>query len=166
MNKKIFRRFAAIRKFINVATMAFLCASGVSSVTAAAVEDVPEESGVSISQEIEEAENTPAPASADAISAPRGRQQGMIVQLADVTTVTTAPAAGDDGSGSYAKVFDFFIKWIRRIGVAVALIGAVMFGFSFKNNDAEQKQNGLMTMASGFIVAAIVTIVDYFDLFS
>lgn len=163
MNKKIFRRFAAIRKFINVATMAFLCASGVSSVTAAAVEDVPEESGVSISQEIEEAENTPAPASADAISAPRGRQQGMIVQLADATT---APAAGDDGSGSYAQVFNFFIKWIRRIGVAVALIGAVMFGFSFKNNDAEQKQNGLMTMASGFIVAAIVTIVDYFDLFS
>lgn len=84
-------------------------------------------------------------------------------------------AAGDGGEAasgsttadtSYNKVINFFITWIRRIGAMVALVGAVMFGLAIKNNDAEQKQNGLLTMVAGFVVVAITAAVDMFDLFS
>lgn len=84
-------------------------------------------------------------------------------------------AAGDGGESasgsttadtSYNKVINFFIIWIRRIGAIVGLVGAVMFGLAIKNNDAEQKQNGLLTMVSGFVVVAITAAVDMFDLFS
>lgn len=84
-------------------------------------------------------------------------------------------AAGDGGESasgsttadtSYNKVINFFITWIRRIGAMVALVGAVMFGLAIKNNDAEQKQNGLLTMVAGFVVVAITAAVDMFDLFS
>lgn len=77
-----------------------------------------------------------------------------------------------EGSGSssadasYTKVINFFITWIRRIGALIALIGAVMFGLAIKNNDADQKQNGVLTMVAGFVVIAITTAVDMFDLFS
>ena len=77
-----------------------------------------------------------------------------------------------EGSGSssadasYTKVINFFITWIRRIGALVALVGAVMFGLAIKNNDSDQKQNGLLTMVAGFVVIAITTAVDMFDLFS
>lgn len=84
-------------------------------------------------------------------------------------------AAGDGGESasgsttadtSYNKVINFFITWIRRIGAMVALVGAVMFGLAIKNNDADQKQNGLLTMVAGFVVVAITAAVDMFDLFS
>ena len=53
-----------------------------------------------------------------------------------------------------------------QIGAFVALVGAVTFGLAIKNNDAEQKQNGLLTMIAGFVVVAITAAVDMFDLFT
>ena len=41
-----------------------------------------------------------------------------------------------------------------------------MFGLAIKNNDAEQKQSGLMTMVAGFVVWAICAAIDMFDLFT
>ena len=55
---------------------------------------------------------------------------------------------------------------LAQICEFVALVGAVMFGLAIKNNDAEQKQNGLLTMIAGFVVVAITAAVDMFDLFS
>lgn len=79
-------------------------------------------------------------------------------------------AAGNSGSAgadnSYQNVVTFFVTWIRRIGALVALVGAVMFGLAIKNNDAEQKQSGLLTMVAGFVVVAITAAVDMFDLFA
>lgn len=74
------------------------------------------------------------------------------------------------GSGTaedaYESTMDFFLTWIRRIGAAIALIGAIMFGLAIKNDDAERKQQGLMTLAAGFVVWAICSAADMFDLFS
>lgn len=66
----------------------------------------------------------------------------------------------------YQSVITFFVTWIRRIGAMVALVGAVMFALAIKNNDAEQKQNGLLTMVAGFVVVAITAAVNMFDLFT
>ena len=60
----------------------------------------------------------------------------------------------------------FFGTWISRIGGLVAFIGAIMFALAIKNNDAEQKQAGLITMIAGFIVAALCAASSMFDLFS
>ena len=80
--------------------------------------------------------------------------------MLDVTTTTYS----DDTA--YNTVINFFIKWLRRIGALVALVGGIMFALAIKNNDAEQKQNGLMTLVAGFVAVAICTGADMFDLFS
>ena len=96
----------------------------------------------------------------------------MLNNVGDADFVLLAGGGEGSGSGSdeadasFSKVVNFFITWIRRIGALVAFIGAVMFGLAIKNNDAEQKQSGLLTMIAGFVVVAICYAVDMFDLFS
>lgn len=79
-------------------------------------------------------------------------------------------AGGSSGSttadSAYSNVINFFITWLRRIGAMVALVGAIMFGLAIKNNDADQKQNGLLTMVAGFVVFAVCLAADMFDLFT
>jgi len=78
-----------------------------------------------------------------------------------------AGGGGGGGSeGAYEEVVQFFLTWFTRIGMLVGLVGAIMFGFAIKNNDAEQKQTGLLTMVAGFVVAAIVGAADMFNLFA
>ena len=94
----------------------------------------------------------------------------VLFTIAVVTSLTalTAFAAGGAGGGSeaaYKSTIEFFITWIRRIGMMVAFVGAIMFALAIKNNDAEQKQAGLITMIAGFIVAALCAASDMFNLF-
>ncbi|HOA00020.1 hypothetical protein [Ruminococcus sp.] len=67
---------------------------------------------------------------------------------------------------AYENIMDFIITWIRRLGAAVALFGGIMLGLALKNNEADQKENGIKTMIAGFVVFAICGAVDMFDLFS
>jgi hypothetical protein len=67
---------------------------------------------------------------------------------------------------AYENTIDFFITWIRRVGAAIAFIGAIMFALAIKNDDAERKQAGLMTLAAGFVVWAVCAAADMFDLFT
>lgn len=86
-----------------------------------------------------------------------------------VPMVATTPAGTGTTSSAdstYKTVINFLIVWLRRVGVAVALVGAIMFGFAIKNNDADAKQNGLLTLVAGFVVAAICQAADMFDLFT
>lgn len=75
-------------------------------------------------------------------------------------------ADGEGGGGvsnsasSFDTVVGFIVTWVQRIGYVLAFIGAVQFGFAWKNDDAEAKQRGLMTLASGFIVVAICIAYD------
>ena len=97
-----------------------------------------------------------------------------------VNAVTVMPLANDannndngnneneddtTGDEAYKSVIGFFVKWFKRIGMIVAFVGAIMFGLAIKNNDAEQKQSGLLTMIAGFVVAAICFASDMFNLF-
>ena len=61
---------------------------------------------------------------------------------------------------------DFILTWIRRIGAAVALFGAIILALALKKDDADQKENGIKTMVAGFVVWAITGAVDMFDLFT
>lgn len=69
-----------------------------------------------------------------------------------------------DGDDQWNGVMNFFVKWIKRIGFAVAFIGAIMFAFAFKKNDADLKETALWTLAAGFIAVAICEAADFFNI--
>lgn len=89
-------------------------------------------------------------------------------------TTATAFAEGDgaegdgggDGEAMFNSVIGFFADWIGRIGLVVGFIGAIMFGLAIKNDDADAKTRGLMTMASGFVVFAITKALNLFGITS
>lgn len=99
-------------------------------------------------------------------------EMNMLDNAGDSDFILLAGGGGSSGSGSsdadssYKSVVEFFITWIRRVGALIAFVGAVMFALAIKNNDAEQKQNGLLTMVAGFVVVAVCIAIDMFDLFS
>ena len=77
----------------------------------------------------------------------------------------TAFATGGGATGSeaaYQSTIEFFITWIRRIGMMVAFVGAVMFGFSIKDNNAVGKVAALKTFAAGAIVVSVSGILHTF----
>lgn len=77
-------------------------------------------------------------------------------------------AGGNVGNGEGEEMFNsvigFFALWIGRIGLVVGFIGAIMFGLAIKNDDADAKTRGLMTMASGFVVFAITKALNLFGI--
>ncbi|MBR3044986.1 MAG: hypothetical protein IKI45_10930 [Oscillospiraceae bacterium] len=93
----------------------------------------------------------------------------VLFTIAVVTSLTavTAFAAGGAGGGggseaAYQSTIEFFITWIRRIGMMVAFVGAVMFGFSIKDNNAVGKVAALKTFAAGAIVVSVSGILHTF----
>lgn len=78
----------------------------------------------------------------------------------------TALDTQSDGDEQFKSVVNFFVKWIKRVGLLVAFVGGVMFALAIKNNDAEQKQSGLLTLVAGFVVSALCQAVDMFDIFT
>lgn len=77
-------------------------------------------------------------------------------------TGTSAPAV--DGEAAFNSVIGFFATWIGRIGLVVAFVGGVMFALAIKNDDAEAKTRGLMTLASGFVVFALTLSLNLFGI--
>ncbi len=69
---------------------------------------------------------------------------------------------GNAGEAQFNTVIEFFATWIGRIGLVVGFIGAIMFALAIKNDDAEAKTRGLMTLASGFVVFAVTAALDMF----
>ncbi len=92
-----------------------------------------------------------------------------MMTLAMVTAVTAFAddtSGGDivDGEAAFNSVIGFFADWIGRIGLVVGFVGGIMFALAIKNDDAEAKTRGLMTMASGFVVFALTLSLDLFGI--
>lgn len=66
------------------------------------------------------------------------------------------------GDAQFQTVINFFATWIGRIGLIVGFVGAVMFGLAIKNDDADAKTRGLMTLAAGFVVFGVTQALDMF----
>lgn len=98
------------------------------------------------------------------------RKISLSLTMMLTTMMLTAASAFAEGEGggsgeaeaAFGKLVGFFALWIGRIGIVVAFVGAVMFGFSIKSDDPEGKQRGLMTMVAGFIVFAITKSLNMF----
>lgn len=90
------------------------------------------------------------------------------LMMAVCTVVASAAGGGGGGTGAeaaYQSTIEFFITWIRRVGMMVAFVGGIMFALAIKNDDAERKQSGLITMVAGFVVAALCAASSMFNLF-
>ena len=83
----------------------------------------------------------------------------------DEVAVPEQPAGSSyDAEQGFSSIVDFFVTWIQKVGGLVALVGGIMFCLAIKNNDAEQKQSGLLTLVAGFAVIAICGAISYFGL--
>ncbi len=83
-----------------------------------------------------------------------------------ITAFADDTSGGDivDGEAAFNSVIGFFADWIGRIGLVVGFVGGIMFALAIKNDDAEAKTRGLMTMASGFVVFALTLSLDLFGI--
>lgn len=149
--RKVFTRFATL--IMAVFTMAIIAAL---PMTAFAAENEVAEVAVVEETPVYEDDVIYVQAMANTYDEPVIQQLGNNQQQQQAATADSA----------YENTIDFFITWIRRVGAAVAFIGAIMFALAIKNDDAERKQAGLMTLAAGFVVWAVCAGADMFDLFS
>lgn len=127
-------------------------------------------------------QNTAKPTAKSFIAALNAKRKKLMLSLSTMVAMSmvTAISAFADGGGAggsgaggnnageeqFNTVIQFFATWIGRIGLVVGFIGAVMFGLAIKNDDADAKTRGLMTMASGFVVYAVTFALDMFGITS
>lgn len=62
----------------------------------------------------------------------------------------------------FQAILDFIKLWARRVGALAMFIGAVMFGFSIKDNNATTKVNALRTLAAGGIIISVTALLPFF----
>ena len=111
------------------------------------------------------------------LSAANAKRKKVMLSLSTMVTmamVSTVPAFAEgeggggggavDGEAAFNQVIGFFATWIGRIGLVVAFVGGVMFALAIKNDDAEAKTRGLMTLASGFVVFALTLSLNLFGI--
>ncbi len=107
-----------------------------------------------------------------AVNAKRKRLMLSLTTMLTVGLMSTVTAFADDTSGgeivdgnaAFNSVIGFFADWIGKIGLVVAFVGGIMFALAIKNDDAEAKTRGLMTLASGFVVFALTLSLDLFGI--
>ena len=100
------------------------------------------------------------------ISALNAKRRKAVLSLTTMVTMAMASSvsAFADGEAAFNSVIGFFATWIGRIGLVVAFVGGIMFALAIKNDDAEAKTRGLMTLASGFVVFALTLSLDLFGI--
>ena len=90
------------------------------------------------------------------------KKLALVIGTFVLTNLTIASTAFAAGGGTLNELIGFFATWIGRIGGVIALVGAIMFGFAQKSEDAEGKQRAVNTMVSGIIVFAVCQAADWF----
>ena len=86
---------------------------------------------------------------------------GFMIQAA-ITNLGLFELATSDAEVIYQNILLFIARWTRRIGAAGSFIGAVMFGFAVKDNNAVGKVTALKTFAAGAIVVSVSGILSTF----
>ena len=92
-------------------------------------------------------------------SGAKSKCKKVITAVTTMVTMTMVSAVT-----AFNQVIGFFATWIGRIGLVVAFVGGVMFALAIKNDDAEAKTRGLMTLASGFVVFALTLSLNLFGI--
>lgn len=83
----------------------------------------------------------------------------MCVML--LVVMSTGIVHATDAETMWNAVMNLIKTWVIRLGLVVVLVGGIMFGLGFKNDDAEAKTRGVNTMIAGGIVTAVAGLVSY-----
>ena len=86
---------------------------------------------------------------------------GFMIQAA-ISNLGIFALATTDAETIFQNILLFIGTWTRRVGAAGTLVGAVMFGFSVKDNNAVGKVAALKTFAAGAIVVSVSGILHTF----
>jgi predicted membrane channel-forming protein YqfA (hemolysin III family) len=70
--------------------------------------------------------------------------------------------ASSNADTLWTTISDLMKTWVTRLGGVVMFVGGVMFGLGWKNNDAEQKSQGISTIVAGAIVVAVAALTGTF----
>ena len=62
----------------------------------------------------------------------------------------------------FSALVIFISKWIRHVGAVGTFVGAVMFAFSIKDNNAVNKVTALKTLTAGAMVVSIAALLPSF----
>ena len=62
----------------------------------------------------------------------------------------------------FQAILDFIKVWARRVGALAMFSGAVMFGFSMKDNNATTKVKALRFIAVGGIIISVTALLPFF----
>ena len=140
--KNVFKRMFAM--ITTVVAMTLICCCGISA-NAASVK--------------------PAASGAAVISA-----SPVAVSIANVGNYKLQQQGGsginhDNIDDAYKGVIEFIVKWLKRAGLLVGFFGGAMILWAMKQEDADGKQRGVLTLIAGFGVAALCQGVAMFHLF-
>ena len=86
---------------------------------------------------------------------------GFMIQAA-ISNLGIFALATTDAETIFQSILLFIGTWTRRVGAAGTLVGAVMFGFAVKDNNAVGKVAALKTFAAGAIVVSVSGILHTF----
>jgi hypothetical protein len=86
----------------------------------------------------------------------------LCLLISAMQCVALASGNADAATTAWNNVIDFIIPWIQRLGGVIMLVGGVMVGMGFMNDDAERKTRGFQVIVSGAIVIAVAVGSDIF----
>ena len=75
---------------------------------------------------------------------------------------TVVFAGGPNAETLWTTLKDTIVKWVGRLGGVTMLIGGIMFGLGWRNDDPTQKTNGISTIIAGAIVIAVTALANQF----
>ncbi len=70
-------------------------------------------------------------------------------------TVANINAYATNGEAQFNNVLSWVLSWVQKIGIVIAVWGAVQIGLSFSTEDAGQRRKGILELISGLMVMAI-----------
>ena len=86
-----------------------------------------------------------------------------LVLFISVNCIVFASDASDSTADTlWTKISDLMKTWVTRLGGVVMFVGGILFGLGWKNNDAEQKSQGISTIVAGAIVIAVAAMTSTF----
>ncbi len=88
----------------------------------------------------------------------------MIVSAIRDLSVFSIPSAYSHtaANNEFSAILAFIGKWTRRVGSLALLLGAFMFGFSVRDNNAGGKVTSLKTISAGGLAMAVSAILPTF----
>lgn len=87
-----------------------------------------------------------------------------LVLFISVNSIVFASDSASDSTADtlWTKISDLMETWVTRLGGVVMFVGGILFGLGWKNNDAEQKSQGISTIVAGAIVIAVAAMTSTF----